>query len=151
MSVFEKIAKLQQKEKGRTAPWMVGEQLKDMVRREPEIAEILERDLDIESMSLREAEKKIREYASNHRTGNFACVTPVESERILREFYGLGKTAAAGHLSVIGEADASLTPLSVGFADISPRRGESSPERGAKGGAGDAGDAEDIIDLGAFL
>ena len=96
MSVFEKIAKLQQKEKGRTAPWMVGEQLKDMVRREPEIAEILERDLDIESMSLREAEKKIREYASNHRTGNFACVTPVESERILREFYGLGKTAAAG-------------------------------------------------------
>ena len=38
-----------------------------------------------------------------------------------------------GNLSVSGFAAASSTPLSVANGDISPRRGESSPFRGAKG------------------
>ena len=37
----------------------------------------------------KQAEKKIKAYADAHKTGSFACVTPVEAERILREFYGL--------------------------------------------------------------
>lgn len=89
MSAVEKIERQQAKEKGRTAAWMVGEQLKDMARREPESAELLDRDLDIPEMSIQQAEKKIKAYADAHKTGNFACVTGAEAERILREFYGL--------------------------------------------------------------
>ena len=89
MSAVGKIERQQAKEKGRTAAWMVGEQLKDMARREPESAELLDKDLDIPEMSIQHAEKKIKAYADAHKTGSFACVTPVEAERILREFYGL--------------------------------------------------------------
>ena len=38
---------------------------------------------------LSRAEKMIKAYADSHKTGNFACVTPAEADRILREFYGL--------------------------------------------------------------
>ncbi len=89
MSAVEKIEKQQAKEKGRTAAWMVGEQLKDIARREPESAELLDKDLDIPEMSIQQAEKKIKAYADAHKTGSFACVTPAEAERILREFYAL--------------------------------------------------------------
>ena len=92
MSAVEKIEKQQAKEKGRTAAWMVGEQLKDIARREPESAELLDKDLDIPEMGIQQAEKKIKAWADAHKTGSFACVTPAEAERILREFYGLRKS-----------------------------------------------------------
>ena len=123
MSAVEKIERQQAKEKGRTAAWMVGEQLKDMVRREAESAELLDKDLDIPEMSIQQAEKKIKAYADAHRTGSFACVTPAEAERILREFYGLRRNdnpSVSG-----GAADSSLYTRE-------PLTGE-------------------IIDLGAFL
>ena len=86
---LDKIAAQQPKE--RSAVWMVGEQLKDMLRREPEWAELIARDLDVEGMSLVECEKKIKAFADKHKTENFACVIPTEAERIIREFYGLGE------------------------------------------------------------
>ena len=87
MDVFEKIKAQQGKE--RTAVWMVGEQLADMIRREPDLADIVDKDLDVPEMSLTECEKKIKAFADKHKTGHFACVTPIEAERIIREFYGL--------------------------------------------------------------
>ena len=118
-----------QQPKTRSAIWMVGEQLKDMARREPESAELLDKDLDIPEMSIQQAEKKIKAYADAHKTGSFACVTPVEAERILREFYGL----------TAGENPSDR------FAATSPVRGGMGDFEGDNGG-----DAE-IIDLGAFL
>lgn len=99
MDVFEKITKQQGKE--RSAVWMVGEQLKDMIRNDPAGQEIVSQDLELQEMSLRNCEKKIKEFADGHKTGNFACVTPVEAEAIIREFYGLAEreettTVAAG-------------------------------------------------------
>lgn len=88
MTVFEKI-EAQQKGKENTAPWMVGEQLKDICRGDPHCAELVDKDLDNKSMSIEYAEKKIKAYADKHKTGNFACVPPNVAERILREFYGL--------------------------------------------------------------
>ena len=80
----------QQKEvKERRPQWMVGEQLKDICRREPASAELIAQDLTVKEMSITEAEKKIKAFADKHKTGNFACVTPMEAEKILREFYGL--------------------------------------------------------------
>ncbi|MCQ2439456.1 MAG: hypothetical protein MJ074_06815 [Oscillospiraceae bacterium] len=79
----------QSKVKERTAPWMVAEQLMDICRREPKSAELIAQDLENPQMSIVEAEKQIKAYADKHKTGSFACVTPVEAEEILRKFYGL--------------------------------------------------------------
>ena len=81
----------QAKESGRTAPWMVGEQLREICMREPGSAELIAQDLTTGGMSLRKAEEKIKAYADKHRTGNFACVTPAEAEKIIREYFGLPK------------------------------------------------------------
>lgn len=93
------IEEQQKAVKERSAQWMVGEQLKDMCRREPECAELLYQDLQVKEMGITEAEKKIKAFADKNKTGNFACVTPMEADRILREFYGLptGEEPAAAN------------------------------------------------------
>lgn len=90
---LEKIAAQQPKE--RTPVWMVGEQLKDMLRAEPHLEELIVQDLDVKEMSLAECEKKIKAFADAHKTGNFSCVVPAEAERIIREFYGLPAAGSA--------------------------------------------------------
>lgn len=92
----EAIRKIEAQQKGieGTAPWMVGEQLKDICRREPDSAELITQDLENEGMSLVEAEKKIKAYADQHKKGSFACVTPDVADGILRKFYGLRQPEA---------------------------------------------------------
>lgn len=86
----EALAKITaQQPKGRTPVWMCGEQLKDILRQEPELVELVSRDLEQEAMSIVHCEKKIRAFADAHKTGNFSCVSLAEAERIIREFYGL--------------------------------------------------------------
>lgn len=84
----------QAKVTARSPQWMVGEQLKDICRMEPGSAELIAQDLENETMSITEAEKKIKAFADGHKTGNFSCVTPMEADRILREFYGLPAAGA---------------------------------------------------------
>ena len=98
---IRKLREQQSRVKERSPQWMVAEQLMDLVRAEPQCAEILAQDLEVEAMSITEAEKKIKAYADGHKTGNFACVTPVEAEQILREFYGLPERGA-GPTGIIG-------------------------------------------------
>lgn len=88
----EAIGAIEKQQEGlkRGAVWMVGEQLKDICRREPHSAELLAEDLKNKDMGLKEAEKKIAARACANRQGNCGCVTPWEAEEILREFYGLG-------------------------------------------------------------
>ncbi len=83
----------QEKVKARGPQWMVAEQLMDICRREPGSAELIAQDLGRTGMSITDAEKKIKAYADSHKTGNFACVTPIEAENILRDMYGLPKAA----------------------------------------------------------
>lgn len=93
MTVFEKIEQLQ-KGKENTAPWMVGEQLKDICRREPRCEQIVLEDLENPDMSLEKCEKKICEHADElHKKtkGKCVCVPPNVAEGIIREFYGLGE------------------------------------------------------------
>ena len=80
---------VQQKDRKRDAVWMVGEQLKDICRREEHSAQLIAEDLKSESMSLAAAEKKIAEQAKKNRVGSCGCVTPFEADEILRKFYGL--------------------------------------------------------------
>ena len=88
MSVFDKIA-AQQKGRENTAPWMVGEQLKEICRREPLAAELVDKDLDVKEMSLVECEKKIKAYADSHKKGSCSVVPPNVAEGIIRKFYGI--------------------------------------------------------------
>ena len=75
----------QAKVTARSPQWMVGEQLKDICRREPRSAELIAQDLKNEAMSIAEAEKKIKALAKKHGGG----VSGIEADQILREFYGL--------------------------------------------------------------
>ena len=102
MTVFQKIEEQQPKE--RNAVWMVGEQLKDIIKDDARAQEIVFQDLDVEEMSLTECEKKIADRAKNNKVGNCGCVTPIEAEEIIRKFYGIESLAAE---------KASTAPLSL--------------------------------------
>lgn len=90
--------KIEEQQKGMegSAPWMVGEQLKEIAKNEPIASELLARDLEIPEMSIVEAEKKIKARADalhKEKKGNCVCIPPNVAEEILRGFYGLPKKA----------------------------------------------------------
>lgn len=89
---IEAIAAIEKQQTGlkRNTVWMVGEQLKDICRREESSAQLILEDLKNEDMSIAAAEKKIAAQAQKNRVGSCGCVSPYEAEEILREFYGLG-------------------------------------------------------------
>lgn len=88
----------QQKGKEETAVFMVGEQLKDICRSTPGAAELVLKDLEIPEMSIGKCEKKIKALADERHKknkGNCAFVSPLESDKIIREFYGIAEAAEA--------------------------------------------------------
>ena len=89
MKVLKELIEKQREDKENSPVWMVGEQLLDIAEREPSSIDILKRDLEIPEMSIVEAEKKIKEWADEHKKGSCCCVSPKVAEGILREFYGL--------------------------------------------------------------
>ena len=82
MNVIEKISAMQPKEENDV--WMVGEQLKDIARESEETAEILEKDLAVPEMGLKQAAAEIRKAADKKRGGmrGASCVviTPKEAD-----------------------------------------------------------------------
>ncbi len=89
----------QQKGKEHTAVYMVGEQLKDIMGNNEHFAELVLQDLKNPDMSLEKCEKKIKARADElhkQHSGSCACVSPAEAEKIIREFYGLHKSASNG-------------------------------------------------------
>lgn len=96
MNAIEKLRDQQSRVPVRSAPWMVAEQLMDICRREPACAGLIAQDLDNPDMSIVEAEKKIKAFADKHKGNGFSCVTPYESDHILREFYGLPEPGTGG-------------------------------------------------------
>lgn len=110
------IEEQQAKVKVRSAPWMVGEQLKDMIRREPGIGELIAQDLTAGGMSLEKAEVRIKAFADKHKVGNFACVTPAEAEDVLREYFGLPK--AGDNLSTAARSPSPEGEAKTGVIDL---------------------------------
>lgn len=96
MSAYETaVAAIEaQQPKERGPVWMVGEQLKDMLRDEPALADLLVNDLS-GGMTLADAERQIAERARKNRVGSCGCVTPTEAEDILRKFYGMSPRGQA--------------------------------------------------------
>lgn len=86
-----KIEMQQAKLKESEPAFCVGEQLKEMLEGDEKAAEIVAQDLDVEAMSLRSCEKKIKEWVDKNHTGNVGCCTPKKAEEIIRAFYGIEK------------------------------------------------------------
>ena len=68
---FAKIEAQQAKLTENSAPWVVGEQLKDICT-DSYCAELVSADLDNADMSLTNCEKKIKAYADKHKQGSGA-------------------------------------------------------------------------------
>lgn len=90
---LEKALALIEAQQGRmakgSAPWCVGEQLKEMLRDQPEAAGIVAADLEQAGMGLAECERKIADFAKAHKQGSVGFCGPQDAERIIREFYGM--------------------------------------------------------------
>lgn len=96
--MFEKLCEKvseQQKGKGKTPVFYVGEQIKDICERDSKACEIVLQDLEKENMSISECEKKIHEYANK----NGGCTPPQEADRIIREFYGISNSQTIGNMA----------------------------------------------------
>lgn len=115
MNVLEKIA-AQQGEKY-TDIWMVGQQLKDILRADPSLGEIVDKDLDVKGMLLADCAKKIKAWADEQhkkQKGNCVCVPPDVAESIIREFYGLPERPSK---QADGVAAAAISAPEEGFED----------------------------------
>ena len=100
MSAIEKLLEQQARVPEHSAPWMVAEQLMDICRREPHSAQLIDQDLDNPEMGIVQAEAQIRAYSDANRKGATCfCVTPIQAEKILREFYGLPENGEQGSRS----------------------------------------------------
>lgn len=88
-TALDKITVQQAKHKQGSAPWCVGEQLKDILRAQPEAEDLVAKDLDQTGMGLADCEKKIADFAQKNKQGNVGFCGPADAERIIREFYGL--------------------------------------------------------------
>ena len=87
-AVIKKISEQQKACEGKPA-WCVGEHLKDILRDNPDCAEIVLQDLNVKEMSIIECEKKIKAYADKHKQGNVGFCPPHEAEKIIKKFYGI--------------------------------------------------------------
>lgn len=88
----------------RDAAWMCGEQLKDILRKEPEWADMIEEDLKNQEQSLKAIEKKIADKAKKNKVGNCGVVTPMEAEEIIRDTFKIPKKTEAKTEAKAGEA-----------------------------------------------
>ena len=96
MSVFDKIT-AQQGEEG-TQLFYLGEQLKDICRADPHAAELVDKDLDVKGMQLKDLGKKLDAVADEkHRKskGRIVVISPKEADGIIRDFFGLSKEEQA--------------------------------------------------------
>lgn len=94
MNAQMKIGELQAGMKKGSHAWCIGEQLKEICRREPESSRLVEQDLENKEMGLEACARKFEEWAAKNREGNRACITQWQAEKLIREFYGLPEPAA---------------------------------------------------------
>ena len=105
-AVIKKIEE-QQKRYVNTPAFVVGEHLKDILKKaSSQCCEIVLKDLDVEKMSIAECEKLIAEYARKHRNGNVGFCPPNVAEEIICKFYGILPKE-------------ELAPVSSSFVDLS--------------------------------
>lgn len=94
MNVYEKIGELQAKLDPDSCAYEIGEQLKDICRRDPACEQLLLEDLQNPDMGLAAADKMLYDWGRNHKVGNCCGISGRKAEELLREFYGLPAAGA---------------------------------------------------------
>lgn len=112
-----------QQPKARNAVWMVGEQLKDILRESPDLAPLVLEDLAANKKALADCEKEIKAFADAHKTGSFACVIPSEADEIIRKHFGLPLRGDAPKAEVEPEPEQEAAPEERAPASRVPSRG----------------------------
>ena len=96
MNVYEKIGELQAKLDPDSCAFEIGEQLKDICRRDPACEKILLEDLQNPDMGLAAADKMLYGWGKKQAKGKGGCgISGRKTEELLREFYGLPAAGAA--------------------------------------------------------
>lgn len=88
---IEKITEQQKSYTEEDKVYWIAEQLKEICRTGKDNAELIFNDLSNPDMSIKNAEKKVEEYARKHG----GCCPYQVAGRILREFYGLSEETSA--------------------------------------------------------
>lgn len=88
-TALNKINEQQKKLKSGSPAWCVGEQLMDILREDAAGSVNVAVDIDQKGMGLEDCEKKIAAFAQKNKQGNMGFCGPADSDRIIREFYGL--------------------------------------------------------------
>ena len=69
---------------------MVGHQLMDLLKMQPEAAGFVLHDLQGKGMGIADWEQRIKAWADEHKKGgSCVCVPPDTAEQIIRKFYGI--------------------------------------------------------------
>lgn len=114
MEIFERITDLQGEFNPDSIPYMIGEQLKDICRRDPACEQILLEDLQNPDMGLAAADKKLYEYGKTLAKGRGGVgISPRAAEKVLREFYGLPEAGAEGKSKPVQAEKAPSGPFSL--------------------------------------
>lgn len=109
----------QEKMQAESNAWWLGEQLKEMITADAWAAGVVAEDLEqSRGKSLAAAERKIAEYASQHRQGNAGCCPPPVAERILREFFGIQRPEASGGQPAAGQTVAAPEEKLIALEDF---------------------------------
>lgn len=87
--VITEVKKLQPA-KAEGPVWLVGEQIKDIVRREPDSAATILEDISGKNACLAEIEREISKYARAHS----GCCDPFRAENIIRKYFGIPEREA---------------------------------------------------------
>lgn len=112
-NVYEKISELQEKLAPESCAFEIGEQLKDICRRDPACEAILLEDLQNPAMGLKAADKMLYDWGKNQAKGKGGYgISGQQAEKLLREFYGLPEAGAAAPAAETPKAESMVLDLS---------------------------------------
>lgn len=95
-TVYDKIDELQKALDPESCAYEIGEQLKDICRRDPVCESILLEDLQDPNRGLKAADKMLYDWGKKQAKGKAGCgISGRTAEKLLREFYGLPEAGAA--------------------------------------------------------
>ena len=118
MDVFKRIDELQGEFNPDSCAYEIGEQLKDICRKDPACEQILLEDLQNPAMGLAAADQMLYDWGRNHKVGNCCGISGRKAEELLREFYGLPAAGEAVAVPAVKAAPVPDGPFSLNLDDF---------------------------------
>ena len=119
MDVFKRIDELQGEFNPDSCAFEIGEQLKDICRRDPACEKILLEDLQNPAMGLAAADKMLYDWGKKQAKGKVGCgISGRKAEELLREFYGLPAAGEAAAIPAVKAAPVLDGPFSLNLDDF---------------------------------